>query len=77
MPIKDSKTEDNFLLLSLDRWEDLYKPKDSIFDTDASYNGWMLEMSSKQVDCAFNHRGNCWTIVENDGEIVLLAGFHS
>lgn len=65
--------------MNVDQWEDVYSPRDT-GDDSGSWDGKLFETYGTDAlivaDMAkYDHR-RVWTLVENDGKMSILSGFH-
>lgn len=70
------------MTLTEDNFDELYVPIQNHLVEDASFGGAMFETYGEELDFVFsvsledNTRKTVWTIIETDGEMYCVAGFH-
>lgn len=64
--------------LTIEEWDQTYKPKPNPFDPDASLGGVMLETYGKELEYVLSQDEDfVWTYVDDDeGDLVIVAGYH-
>lgn len=70
--------------ITFDQWEEQYKPTINTLDSEASFNdgtgGLMFETFGKEheavISVATQEPRRVWTLVDGDGEQVIINGYH-
>lgn len=77
--MKDNiKQEYDETLISVEEWDEKYKPMDNHIDLNASWEGSMFETYGAELEFVRNTpTDRIWTYCEGDNdEILLIAGYH-
>ena len=63
--------------LTMDLWEEKFKPIKNTFDDNASFDGIMFETYGEELDFVRSHyTDHIWTYVDGDGGTYIINGYH-
>ncbi len=63
--------------ISYEKFVECYKPVKNPINTNASYEGQMLETYGEEMELVKKANSLCiWTLLETDGESYIASGFH-
>ena len=63
--------------LSVEQWEESYKPMTNVLDPNASWGGIMFETYGEELQAVrkWNNK-NIWTYIDGNEGTYLIAGYH-